>query len=200
MWALVDALGFRAQRVIATIVFAPDLPPSHGTTVVELDGELLMVDSSMLHGAPLPLRRDCESAVEHPAWGMRTRYEDGSFWFAVRPLLAPLAIDCRLDLIGASVEQVRERHDATREWGPMNYAFTLRINRDDRVLGVAWGQHIEITPNGEFTKRDFAAGELAGWLVDEVGFSEEIVSRLPDDIPTPAPPGSNAETLGDLDP
>ena len=39
MWSLVDALGFRAQRVIATIVFAPDLPPSHGTTVVELDGE-----------------------------------------------------------------------------------------------------------------------------------------------------------------
>ena len=100
-------------------------------------------------------------------------------------------MQCRVDLIGATAEQVRERHEATRDWGPFNYALSIRVNRGDRVLGVAWGERIEIDPAGELTKRAFADGERASWLVDEIGLSKEIVGLLPDDLPTPPPPGSD---------
>lgn len=43
MWALLAALGFRAQRVLATITFAPDLPPNHGSTIVDIGGDRLDV-------------------------------------------------------------------------------------------------------------------------------------------------------------
>ncbi len=188
MWALLAALGFRAQRVLATITFAPDLPPNHGSTIVDIGGDRLVVDSSMLHGEPLPLCRDRETAVEHPAWGMPARFEDGKFWFVVRPLLAPLALQCRLDVIGASTEQIRERHESTRAWGPFNYALSVRINRSDSVLGIAWGERIEID----------AEGEREAFLVDEVGLSEEIVDRIPDDLPTPPPAGVGGDSLSDL--
>ena len=192
MHALLDALGFRAHRVLATIVFGPDLPPNHGTTVVEIEDEQLLVDTSLLHGDPLVLSQDRDTAVEHPAWGLPAHFEDGRFWLTVRPLLVPNGMDCRMDLIGASRERVRERHEATRDWGPFNYALSVRTNRGDRVLGTAWGEKVEIIPQGEFRKRAFADGERASWLVEEIGFSEEIVDRLPDDLPTPPPPGTQA--------
>jgi N-hydroxyarylamine O-acetyltransferase len=197
--SLLDTLGFRAQRVLATITFAPDLPPNHGSTVVDLGDERFLVDTSLLHDEPLLLSEERETAVVHPAWGMPARFEDGHFWLTASPLLSPSPFPCRLDLIGASAAQIRERHEATRDWGPFNYALSVRVNRRDRVLGLAWGKRIEIDPAGELTRVEFSDDERARWLVDEIGLSEEIVARIPEDLPTPAPPGSaTAETIDSI--
>ena len=105
-------------------------------------------------------------------------------------------IDCRLDVIGATREQVCERHEATRVWGPFNYELSVRTNRGDRVIGASWGKRMESDANGRLHERPFEDGERAAWLIEDVGLSEEIVSRLPADVPTPPPPGSRSSTRG----
>lgn len=191
--ALLRSLGFRAHAVLATLVVRPDLPPNHGTTLVDLDGEKFLVDTSLLHGEPLPLREDQPTAIVHPAWALPARFEKGHFWLWARPFTRPAGIDCRLDVIGATRKQVCERHEATRAWGPFNFELSVRTNRGDRVIGTTWGKRIEVDAEGRLHERDFEEGERAAWLVEEVGFSEEIVARLPADLPTPPPPGSQTE-------
>ena len=192
--ALLRSLGFRALAVLATLVLRPDLPPNHGTTVVEFDDEKFLVDTSLLHGSPLPLHEDRPTAIDHPAWALPARFEDGHHWFYARPFTRPSGIDCRLDVIGAPREQVCERHEATRAWGPFNYELSVRTNRGDRVIGTSWGKRMENDADGTLHERPFEKDERAAWLVEEVGLSEEIVSRLPADVPTPPPQSARTAT------
>lgn len=189
MHELLEALGFRAHRVLSTIVFTPDLAPNHGTTIAEVDDEFFLVDTSLLHGEPLLLSQERETAIEHAAWALPARFEEGQFWFDVSPLLTTGSLPTRMDLIGASEEQVRERNEATRDWGPFNYALSVRTNRGAGVIGTAWMKRIEIDAEGERTEHAFDRSERARWLIEEIGLSEEIVETLPADLPTPSPPG-----------
>ena len=182
------ALGFDAKRVLATILFAPDLPPNHGSTVVAFDGANYLVDSSMLHGEPLRLDPDARTGVDHPGWAIRAWCAAGTHMLSVRALLMPQPMDTRIDLIGATHEKYLERYEDTRAWGPFNYGLSVRKSVGDRVIGTAWGEHIEIDEGGEWHKHAFEPGERARWLVEDVGLSEEIVAKLPEDLPMPPPP------------
>ena len=188
---LLRSLGFRAHAVLATLVLGPDLPPNRGTTVVESDDEKFLVDASLLPGSPLPLHQDRPTAVEHATWALPAHFEDGHSWFYARPFSRPSGIDCRLDVIGATREQVRERNEATRAWGPFNYELSVRADRGDRVIGTSWGKRMENDADGMLHQLCFEKDERAAWLVEEVGLSEEIVSRLPADVPTPPLPRSD---------
>ena len=69
LFALLRAFGFDAHRGIATMLAVPDLPPNHGTVVVDLQEGRFLVDASMLHREPLPLHERV-TRVEHFAWGV----------------------------------------------------------------------------------------------------------------------------------
>lgn len=69
--ALLDrltALGFEAERGIATMLVAPGLPPNHGTVRVQIANQHYLVDSSILFGEPLLLNEAGETRIPHPAW------------------------------------------------------------------------------------------------------------------------------------
>ena len=68
--ALLAALGFPALRAIATMMVAPGIPPNHATVIVDLDGRRLVVDASILHGAPLELVPAGGTSVDHGSWGV----------------------------------------------------------------------------------------------------------------------------------
>lgn len=185
---LLAALGFRAERVVSTMRVAPDLPPNHGSVCVTIDGARHLVDASMLFDEPLPLVPGEPTRIAHPAWGVECRPEGERWAVRWRPLHVE-TLDCGLDAFGAASAQFRERHEATRTWSPFNFALSARRNRDDgSVLGVGLGQRGEIDASGGWTLRPFAAGERVGFLIDELGLSEEAAVRLPDDVPMPLPP------------
>src|SRR5689334_10389672 len=56
------ALGFDAVRAIGTMMAAPNLPPNHGTVLVNFGDQTFLVDSSILHGHPLRLSEDSETS------------------------------------------------------------------------------------------------------------------------------------------
>src|SRR5215471_19283295 len=84
--ALLVTLGFDALRGVGTMLVAPDLPPNHGTVVVNFVADQYLVDCSILHGEPLLLRKDSESSIAHPAWGVRCAIRDQKWHIRWRPL------------------------------------------------------------------------------------------------------------------
>jgi N-hydroxyarylamine O-acetyltransferase len=74
---LLCAIGFDARRAAATMMVAPNLPPNHGSVVVTLDDQPVVVDASTMFDEPLPIAEG--AAIVHPAWGVTGRFDEGCF-------------------------------------------------------------------------------------------------------------------------
>ncbi|BCU78546.1 arylamine N-acetyltransferase [Luteolibacter sp. LG18] len=184
------ALGFDAVRGIGTMMAAPDIPPNHGTVTVVFGNDRYLVDSAMLYGEPLLLVPDRETAVVHPAWGLKVAMRDGRYHIAWRPLHKTDGFECRLERFDATDADFQELHERTRPWSPFNHELTLRLNIGDEVVGIAFGQLITLHADGSVTRVPTTPESRRSLLLETIGLSEEIVSLLPDDEPTPPPPGS----------
>lgn len=194
--ALLRALGFEAGRAVATMLVAPDLPPNHGTVHVRVEGEDYLVDSSILFGEPLHLDPVGVSVVGHPAWGVRGEVRDGLWYLRWRPLNQIEGMDCRHDRFEAAAQEYADFYEGTRGWSPFNYQLTIRGNREDAVIGASFGNAITLHGDGSATVVPVGDADRRRLLIEAFGLSEEIVARLPDDRPTPPPPGSKtAERL-----
>ena len=195
MQALLSSLGFDSRRGVATMMVAPDIPPNHGTVRVAIDGENYLMDTSILCGVPLHLLEDAETVVGHPAWGLTCAKREGNWHIAWRPLHKTNGFECRLEHFGAAHSDFQSLYEGTRGWSPFNYELTARINKGEEVIGAAFGQAITFATDGTVSSRPISTEERNRLLIEDIGLSEEIVSRLPADIPTPPPPGSKAAEL-----
>ncbi len=193
--ALLASLGFDANHGIGTMLAAPNLPPNHGTVIVKSDGQLFLVDSSILHGLPLPLNHDSETHVSHPAWGVRCTRSEGYWHIQWRPTMRPEGFECRIDRFPATETDFCDAYERTRGWSPFNYELSVRANRGDTVLGVAFGHSVSIQADGAVTKTPLTAPERRRLLIEDVGINEAVVMELPDDAPTPPPPWSQTAQL-----
>lgn len=187
---LLRACGFRARRGIATMLVAPDLPPNHGTTSVELDGSTLLVDACIQHGVPLPLDARGETAVAHPAYGVTARPEGSKWIVRWRSPFLPGGIDCRIDSLASDAATFRTHHEATRAWSPFNFELFVRMHRRDGLLVAVRGERVVVDADGRETRAPLAREDRLRFLVEEVGLRESLARRVPLDRPTPPPPGS----------
>lgn len=188
--ALLTTLGFEAARCIATMLVVPDLPPNHGSVRVMVEGRPWLADTSILSGDPLPLDGRDDVVVSHPAWGVRASRVHGLWQVNWRPLHMTDGFPCRFDRFGADHEEYVRRHEDTRGWSPFNYQLTARRNRGDETFGMAFGDSVLLRSDGGVEKAPADDNERRRRLVEDFGMSEEIVSQLPADRPTPPPPGS----------
>lgn len=184
-------IGFAAERGIATMLVAPDLPPNHGTVRVALGDDLYLLDSSILHGRPLRLLDGKTTETSHPAWGVQCAWKDGKAYLWWRPLHKPEGFECRLESFGASAEEYRERYERTRGWSPFNYEICARRNVGNDVRGLAFGHRVVLGGDGSVTREPVDQEERNRLLIEDLGISEEIVFRIPNDISTPPPPGKS---------
>src|SRR3989442_2160809 len=121
--ALLATLGFPARRGVGTMLVAPNVPPNHGTVVVDFGEALYLVDASMLHGEPLPVEKKRPTAIAHRAWGISCTSRDGRWHILWRPLHMPRGMDCsvyRLEELDAPSAPFAERHERTPAWGPFH--------------------------------------------------------------------------------
>jgi len=193
--SLLVSLGFDTVRGVATMLAAPDLPPNHGTVVVRFEdaSTRFLVDSSILHGEPLPLPAvDSARAIEHPAWGVQASHLNGRPYIFWRPLHRTDGFACRLDRFGAGAEEFAGLYEKTRPWSPFNYQLTARLNRGESVVGASFGHAVSLLKDGSVSDAPIAHQERVRMLIEDFGMSEEIVAQLPHDVPTPPPPGSQA--------
>jgi hypothetical protein len=158
--------------------------------LVNFGNETFLVDSSILHGHPLRLSKDSETSISHPAWGVRCAWREANWYIQWRPLMRLEGFECRIDSFPATETDYRESYARTRGWSPFNYELSVRVNRVDKVLGVASGHSISLLPDGSVTRRPLTPDERRRFLIEEVGITEALVMQFPDDVPTPPPPWS----------
>lgn len=188
--AFLRSLGFKVARGIGTMLVVPDLPPNHGTVRVTFDQAHYLVDCSMLHGEPLRLDENSETRIKHPAWGVRCAQRDGRWHVWWRPLHKVEGFECRLERFDAEPSEFAAFYEKTRPWSPFNYELSVRINRGENVIGAGFGHGVSLLSDGSVTNTPISHEERMRLLIEDIGMSEEIVSQLPQDTPTPPPPGS----------
>ena len=181
--ALLVALGFDARRGSAAMFDNLSGPiHTHGTTLVRLDGQLLWVDSSMLTNVPLPL-------IPHEA----TRHDD-----PVSPVWSePVAdlwrvwwtgaidgeeIGCLLLDADVTADHYLVRYEASRDMSPFNTMLYATRNTGGARVTLAFDTRFERRPDA-ITSAPLGA-DRARVMIEEFGYSEEIVSQLP---PTTTP-------------
>lgn len=188
--AVLVSLGFDAVRGIATMMAAPNLPPNHGTVRVSFEGVGYLVDSSILHAEPVQLEAEASTGVEHPAWGLQCTPQEGRWHIAWRPFSRVEGMECRVEGFGASRAEYEARYEATRGWSPFNYELTARLNRQAEAFGVSLGYAVTLRADGTVDRVPVSYAERVRLLLEDFRMSEEIVRQLPEDVPTPPPPGS----------
>jgi len=188
--AVFEACGFDARRGIGTMLVAPNLPPNHGTSSVRLDGRAYLVDGCIQHGTPLPLETALETAVDHPAYGVRARPERDKWIVRWRSPFAPDGFDCRIETLAGDADSFRSYHEQTRGWSPFNFELFARVHRRNGVVGVTRGERLDFDATGTVTRTPLDRGTRLQFLVEELGFDEAFARSVPDDVPTPPPPGS----------
>ncbi len=199
--ALLTALGFDARRAIATMLAASDSPPNHGSTTVSFDGLRYLVDASMLHDEPLPLDEpllDGRAPVSaSAAWKVDCGRRDGHWSIRWRPLHKPDGLDCRIERFDVDEAAFRRMHEQSRTSSPFNHELYVRVNRDDSVIGAAFGRRVEIDGSGHAAQRPLPAKDRLRFLIEQVGIHEELALQLPPEQPTPPmPPAPSAPRPG----
>ena len=188
--AFLAALGFDAVRAIGTMMAAPNLPGQSHDWAVNFGSQVFLVDSSILHGDPLSLNKKSETRVSHLAWGVRCVWRESNWFVQWRPLLRLEGFECRLDRFAAAETDFADFYERTRGWSPFNYELSVRVNRGDKVIGVASGHSITLLADGSAAREPLTTAERRRLLIEDVGITEALVMQLPDDVATPPPPGS----------
>ncbi|MGE0624173.1 MAG: arylamine N-acetyltransferase [Pseudomonadales bacterium] len=198
---LLRAIGFTAQRGVGTMMVAPDIPPNHGTVVVELPEGAFVVDASIMHVTPLAIREGQSVSIDQPAWGVTGHWLGERYAIRWQGLANPEPFDCRIDEWPVDRQRFATQHEMTRTWSPFNFELMFNLVRGDGRIGIAQNQAAKRDAQGRLTltalERTAGGGRL-GYLVDELGISEALAARIPDDVATPPPPGSRtAARAGD---
>jgi N-hydroxyarylamine O-acetyltransferase len=177
LYELCRALGFAAERVLATMLTRPDQPPNHGSVLVYLEGERFIVDASILSGTPLLLS---------PSVGLpRIELANGTYTIVWRTPRAPEGFPCRIDRIGITDAEHDAFHQATATWGPFNYAVSARVNRNGLAIAYYGGQRFAFQPDGSVASGPIDRNRF---LVDEMHIAAELVARVPPDRELPPAP------------
>jgi N-hydroxyarylamine O-acetyltransferase len=180
--ALLVALGFDARRGSAAMFDNLSGPiHTHGTTIVRVEGVDHWVDSSMLTDVALPL-------IPHEA----TRHDDplspvwsepvGDLWrvWWTSPVNGE-EIGCLLLDDDATSEHYLARYEWSRGWSPFNTSVYSTRDAGDARISVANGRRFERRASG-ITSAPLG-DDRDRVLVEEFGYSEAVVARLPADDP-----------------
>ena len=186
LFSLLDAVGFDVR--LASAAMADDrVGPihSHGTLLVRVEGKQYWVDSSMLTDSPVEVVRGEATRLEHPLRPVRVEPVD-EFWRVWWTSLSlPEPMGCLLLDDNVTVAHYHARYTASREMSPFNTHLFATVNRPDAVVAVAFGQHSVLDAEG---RRSVVLGDdRERVLIEEFGYSEEIVARMPADPAPPAP-------------
>jgi N-hydroxyarylamine O-acetyltransferase len=180
--ALLVALGFDARRGSAAMYDNLSGPiHTHGTTLVHIDGVDYWADSSMLTNVALPLLRHEPTKYDDPV-GPVWSEPVGNLWRVWWTSAANgEEIGCLLLDDDVSSEHYLARYEASRDMSPFNTAVYANRNTEDARVTVGVGKRFERRPSG-ITSAPLG-DDRNRVLVDEFGYSEEIVARLPADDP-----------------
>lgn len=178
LFALLDACGFEARRIAASM---RDMGiPNHGSVVVRIEGTDYLADSSMLPPAVFPVRPGEALEIEDPVRPIRVEPVEDTLriWFQLS--FGDTFLACRILEDPVDHPFYLERYEITRslDQSPFNTAlYAQRGFPGGRVLTYLGTSRFWKNAEG-VEKTELSADELAQSLVAELGLSEEIVEEL----------------------
>jgi N-hydroxyarylamine O-acetyltransferase len=183
LFALLRALGFDARLASGAMADHLSGPVhTHGTIIVRVDDEQYWVDSSMLTDRPVPLAAGRATALAHPFRPIRVEPVDDLWRVWWRPSGSDGELGCLLLDDDVTVEHYHARYEVSREHSIFNRQIYATTNRAGVVLGIHLGQRWQTDEHGA---RAAPLDDRTRVLVEEFGYSEEIVAQLPADEPSP---------------
>lgn len=174
--ALCRSLGFDARPVAASM---RDMGiPSHGTTVVRVDGDDWLLDSSMLTNEPLRLSAEHPTAIDHPVFATTATPVPEGWLFGFALVYADAQLPCRtISPMAVTEGFCLERYEASREASPFNAHVSTRRNEGDGVVSYGGSKRFRRTADG-IEEGELAGDDLRAALVEEFAMSPEIVAAL----------------------
>jgi N-hydroxyarylamine O-acetyltransferase len=184
--ALLVTLGFDARRGSAAM-FDDRTGPihTHGTTIARLVGADYWVDSSMLTNTPLPLLPHEATRHDDPVGPVWSEPADDLWRVWWTSSVTGEEIGCLLLDDDASAEHYLVRYEVSRDMSPFNTALHARRNIDDARISLVGDTRFERTAGGVTSSP--LGDDRDRILVEEFGYSEEIVAQLPPDETPPGP-------------
>ena len=185
--ALLESLGFDVRR--GSGAMRDDLSGpihSHGTVLVRLDGNDYWVDSSMLTGRVFVVRPGEETFLDDPLHAVRVEPVNLSWrvWWT-HPFL-PEMLGCLLLDDDVTAEHYLARYEWSRGMSPFNLSLHATRNTHDSRVTIVFEQRFDRTADGVAARQ--LGDDRDRVLIDELGYSEEIVAALPPDEPDPRAP------------
>jgi N-hydroxyarylamine O-acetyltransferase len=180
--ALLVGLGFETRRASGAMREDRYGPiHTHATEIVTLDGQEYWVDTSMLTRVPLPLHKGIVTQIEREHDRVRAEPvgEMWRVWWELPSNGEPIA--CLL--LDDSVDEAHylARYEASRELSGFNDSiYATRVTASGKV-NISKGVLYHRTTAG-LMQRDIG-DDRSEILVEEFGYSEQIVARLPPDRP-----------------
>jgi len=186
MHALLETIGFESKIVLA---WMPD--NMHATLVVTIDDKDYLVDQSVPHSQPLLI--DADSPEVSPGWRMRLYHQNGRFhyrWMTFR-MQSQEEIGCVFDREqyrrSNNAQMLREnsqRYLQCKTWSRYNYNLNTTIFRDELLVRIVEGERqVTISRGGKVTLAALHSKQKVDLLINTFGISEEIVRKLPPDLP-----------------
>ncbi len=182
--ALLEAVGFDARR--GSGAMRDDLSGpihSHGTVLVRLEGTDYWVDSSMLTRRAFPIRTGEEKQLDDPLHAVRVEPVEESWrvWWT-HPFL-PEMLGCLLLDDDVTAAHYLARYEWSRQMSPFNLSLHATRNTRDSRVTIAFDQRFDRTIAGVTTRA--LGDDRDRVLIEELGYSSEIVDALPADDPDP---------------
>lgn len=175
LFTLLHACGFDVRRISASMGDRND--HNHGSLVVRLGGEELIVDSSILNERPIPLRRERASTLADALHPIRLEPAESGLVIHWGMSVSTDTMPCRLMNDPVDEAFYLERYEISRGYSPFNAALYARRNFPGGLVSFAGNTRFEKTASG-VTSGELAPDELRAALIEELGLSAAIVARL----------------------
>ena len=194
MYALAYALGFNTRRIVGSVmVEGYPQGANHGSVLVNLDGISYLVDAWMASFEVLPLVPGKSSSTGNGIHDVRAVPIDSGFeiiTYAGFNREQPLRFRPEPGYDPIDHAFFLARYDRTKAVGFFNDAIFVCRHFPESILTMGRKNKFHLAVDGTLTKTEPTEAERKASLVEEFGLSEEIVGKLPPDVPGGlAPPG-----------
>lgn len=179
-YALLNSLGFPAQLGVSTMISSSNsdvknLPP-HGTVIVNFGTLPMIVDTTMMHNDPIPLK---DSAISHPLWETSTKWNGNNWIIEWNPLGRPRS-NCRIDNLKVSESDFLKHYENSKELSRFNHSTIFRIVRHNQIEGIVLGNKVIRKMNGDEISIPVNSEMIKKILIEDYGILEELVVQIPD--------------------
>jgi arylamine N-acetyltransferase len=194
MFSLARALGFNARRIVGSVI-VEGYPrgANHGSVIVTIDGINYLVDAWMASFKVLLLISGKPSSTGNGIHDVRAVPIESGFEIITYPgfnreQTLPFRPEPEYDPIDHAL--FLARYERTKSVGFFNDAIFICRHLPDSIITMGRKSQFHLAADGTLTKTEPTESQRKKSLIEEFGLSEEIIDKLPPNVPGGlAPPG-----------